>query len=107
MSIMETLLICSSVFALLAVTFGSIEMKPSDPIGKALNQHLSRRVVGGNTPFAYLPALSLLGPVFLPETQKNLPNDLRLVQRVKPTIALQRGSVVLAWHVTGAVNHSP
>jgi hypothetical protein len=42
MSIMETLLICSSVFALLAVTFGSIEMKPSDPIGKALNQHLKQ-----------------------------------------------------------------
>ena len=42
MSIMETLLICSSVFALLAVTFGSIEMKSSDPIGKALNQHLKQ-----------------------------------------------------------------
>jgi len=40
MSIVETLLICSSVFALLAVTFGSIEMEPSDPIGKALSQHL-------------------------------------------------------------------
>ena len=35
-----------------------------------------------------------------------MPNDLRLVQRATPMIALQRGSVVLAWHVTGAVNHS-
>jgi len=42
MSIVETLLICSSVVALLAVTFGSIEMKPSDPIGKELNQHLKQ-----------------------------------------------------------------
>nr|NDG09000.1 hypothetical protein [Oxalobacteraceae bacterium] len=42
MSIVEDLLICSSVFALLAVTFGSIEIKTSDPTGEDLDQHLKQ-----------------------------------------------------------------